>query len=114
MADATIYHNPRCSKSRQSLELLREKGVEPNVVLYLDDPPSLATLATLLKQLSLPAADLIRDKEFEALGIEAPRDEDGWLKLLAAHPAIMQRPIIVVGDKAVLGRPPENVLKLFR
>jgi arsenate reductase (glutaredoxin) len=113
MVEATIYHNPRCSKSRQTLDLLREHGVEPDVVLYLSDPPDRATLAKLLNQLSLSAEQVVRQKEFKALGEETPAGQEGWLDLLTAHPAIIERPIVVVNGQAVLGRPPENVLKLL-
>lgn len=113
MIEATIYHNPRCSKSRQTLELLRERGVEPEVVLYLTDPPDRATLAKLLDQLSLSAEQIVRQKEFKALGEDTPTGREGWLDLLAAHPAIIERPIVVVDGQAVLGRPPENVLELL-
>ena len=96
------------------MELIREKGVEPKVVLYLTDPPSSETLAELLDQLSLAAEDLVRQKEFNALGVERPESESDWLDLMASHPAIIERPIVVVDGAAVLGRPPENVLSLLR
>lgn len=110
---ATIYHNPQCSKSRQTLALLRERGVEPNVVLYLTDPPTADVLTSLLVKLSLSAAAIVRQKEFRALGLESPADDAGWVALMVSEPSIIERPIVVVGDRAVLGRPPENVLNIM-
>jgi len=110
---ATIYHNPRCSKSRQTLDLLSDHDVETEVVLYLTDPPDRDALRRILGQLSIAAIDLVRKNDHRKLGLNEPHDEDGWLDLMVAHPAIIERPIVVVGDVAVLGRPPENVLKLL-
>jgi arsenate reductase len=110
---ATIYHNPRCSKSRQTLELLREREVETTVVLYLTDSPDRKTLRRLLGQLSMAPIQLVRKNDHRKLGLEEPQDDEGWLDLMVAHPAIIERPIVVVGDAAVLGRPPENILKLL-
>ncbi|HIF32542.1 MAG: arsenate reductase (glutaredoxin) [Pirellulaceae bacterium] len=113
MIKATIYHNPRCSKSRQTLDLLSDHDVETEVVLYLTDPPDRDALRRILGQLSIAAIDLVRKNDHRKLGLNEPHDEDGWLDLMVAHPAIIERPIVVVGDVAVLGRPPENVLKLL-
>lgn len=109
----TIYHNPRCSKSRQTLARIEESGQTPRVVAYLDTPPDAATLANLLKRLDRPATDLIRFKEALAkeLGVSAKdaRSDDEWIALLVEHPRLLERPIVDDGSRAVIGRPPENV-----
>ncbi len=113
MAKVTIYHNPRCSKSRQTLALLREKGVEPEVVEYLQTPPDAVTLAKLLKKLGLAPTELIRQKEYRALQLPESDDPQQLIARMVAHPEIIERPIVVSGRKAVLGRPPEKVLELL-
>lgn len=105
----TIYHNPRCTKSRQTLARLHEKGVEPTVVEYLKNPPDAATLRRLVKQLGVSPQQLVRAKEHQALGLPQPENDEAWIERMAAHPQIIERPIVVAGGKAVLGRPPENV-----
>ncbi|WP_308366711.1 MULTISPECIES: arsenate reductase (glutaredoxin) [unclassified Microbulbifer] len=112
----TIYHNPRCSKSRQTLQLLQDKGIDPEVVLYLETPPDRKTLAVLLQKLGIPARDLLRtgEDEYKALQLKDPGlGEEQLLDAMTQHPKLIQRPIVVKGDKAVLGRPPENVLELL-
>jgi len=111
----TIYHNPRCSKSRTALTLLREQGLEPEIVEYLKDPPDAATLGRLLDMLGLEPRDLMRTKEpeYKANKLDNPALTRGQLiAAMAAHPKLIERPIVVKGGKAVLGRPPESVLKL--
>ena len=109
----TIYHNPRCSKSRQTLELIREKGVEPQIVEYLDTPPSAAELKDILSKLGMSAAQIVRKKEAKEEGIDVEAlDNDALIEALAAHPRAIERPIVVKGAKAVMGRPPENVIDL--
>lgn len=112
---ARIYHNPRCSKSRQTLELLESRGIELEIVEYLKDPPSRETLKKLLKKLGLRARDLVRtgEPEFEKAGVGLDADEDALLDLLQAHPRLLQRPIVEVGRQARVGRPPERVLELL-
>ena len=106
----TIYHNPRCSKSRQTLELIREKGVEPDIVEYLQTPPSAVELKDILGKLGKSAAEIVRKKEAKEEGIDlSALDEDGLIAALAAHPRAIERPIVVKGERAVMGRPPENV-----
>jgi arsenate reductase len=113
MADTvTIFHNPRCSKSRQTLALLQDRGVDVEVVLYLTAPPDEATLISLLDKLQLPPSSLIRRKEHEALGLHPSNDDAELIRRMAHNPQIIERPIVVRGDRAVLGRPPENVLQL--
>lgn len=108
----TIYHNPRCSKSRQTLQLLMDQGIEPEIVEYLKTPPNLATLKALAQKLGLPPSQWVRKSDAKELGI-ALDSEDTILKAMAQHPILIERPIVVKGDKAALGRPPENVLKLL-
>jgi arsenate reductase len=112
----TIYHNPRCSKSRQALALLEVRGIEPRVIEYLKTPPDRATLAALLRKLGRPARDLVRSQEpeFKALGLDAPHiTDDALLDALASHPRLLERPIVVVDRKARIGRPPEAVLEIL-
>lgn len=118
MADKiTIYHNPRCNKSRETLALLQDRGMEPEVVLYLQNPPDTATLKQLLKALNMSARELIRNKEdeYKALKLADPQiaDED-LIAAMCRHPKLIERPIVVKGKRAVLGRPPENALQLLR
>jgi arsenate reductase len=113
MAKVTIYHNPRCTKSRQTLALLRDNGVEPDVVEYLKTPPSESTLAGLLKKLGMQPVELIRKKEYRALQLPDTDDVRELIAQMVLHPEIIERPIVVCGSKAVLGRPPENALELL-
>lgn len=110
----TIYHNPRCSKSRQTLAILEEKGVQHDVVEYLTSPPSQAELKRVLKMLGAKAADIIRKKEARDAGIDpAAMTEATLIKAMVDNPIIIERPIVVAGGKAVMGRPPENVLSII-
>lgn|SRR5690554_4490094 len=110
-----IYHNPRCSKSRGALALLEEQGIEPEVVHYLDTPLEREALVTLLRQLDMQPSELIRRGEAIYKTEYATREmsEDDWLAAMVAHPVLIERPIIVAGDRAVVGRPPEKVLELI-
>jgi arsenate reductase len=113
-----IYHNPRCSKSRQTLEIIRAAGTEPEIVLYLEDTPSATAIVELAKHLDRPVADLLRrgEDEFKTAGnLPDLGDDDALASWLAAHPKVMERPIVVDTDsgRAVLGRPPENVKELL-
>ena len=113
----TIWHNPRCGKSRQTLALLQEKGVTPNVREYLKQPPSKAEVETLLDMVGGEPGALIRDgeAEFKALGKKkAEMSKTDIAKAIAAHPILLQRPIVVAGKKAAIGRPPEAVLPLLK
>ena len=116
MNSLTIYHNPRCSKSRQTLQLLEEKGIEPEVVLYLEQTPSVETLSQLVNKLGIGVRDLMRKKEDaykeNNLSDKSLSDQQ-LLQAMVDHPKLIERPIVVCGDKAVLGRPPENVLELI-
>jgi arsenate reductase (glutaredoxin) len=113
----TIYHNNRCGKSRDTLALLKEKGIEPDIVAYLDTPPDAATLRDLLKKLGFAdARALIRkgEAEYKALNLADPSLPQATLiDAMIANPKLIERPIVVNGDKAALGRPPENVLAIL-
>lgn len=107
---ATIYHNPRCTKSRETLKRLQDKGLSPRIILYLEDPPDLATLKKLVKKLQIKPRELVRTREKIFAGLDLDLDDDAAvLAALAKNPILIERPIVVVGDRAVLGRPPENV-----
>ena len=116
MTDYTLFHNPRCSKSRQTLALLEDNGIQPTIVKYLDDTPDAATLKTLVKKLGLPSAhDLVRNKEadYKTAGLSAESSDDEVIAAMVQYPKLIERPILVRGNKAVLGRPPENALNLL-
>ena len=111
-----IFHNPRCSKSRQTLQLLRDHEVEPEIVEYLNTPPSADELKQILQLLGIPAKDLLRKGEaiYKELNLKEQLDDE--LKLIQAmveHPKLIERPIVIKGQQAVIGRPPENVLTLI-
>jgi arsenate reductase len=113
----TIYHNPACSKSRKTLEIIRAQGVEPRVVRYLEEVPDKATILRLAGLLQVGVADLLRTneadyKEARALPLD---DDDALAEWLTHHPRVLQRPLVVDEDRdaAVIGRPPENVLELL-
>ncbi|AFU98317.1 arsenate reductase (glutaredoxin) [Simiduia agarivorans] len=111
-----IYHNPRCSKSRETLALLEAKGLTPEVVKYLDTPPTVAELKRLLKALGIGPRDLLRtgEDDYKALNLANPALSDTALvEAMVAHPKLIQRPIVVNGDKAALGRPPAAVLDIL-
>ena len=109
---ACIYHNPRCSKSRQTLALLQEKGMEIEEVRYLEHPPDAKTLKEIIKKLGCDVKDIMRKKEAKDAGIN-DLDGDALVEAMVKNPAVIQRPIVVSGAKAVVGRPPENVLDII-
>ena len=113
MAKVTIYHNPRCTKSRQTLALLFESGVEPDIVEYLKKPLDENTLSKLITLLDIEPHELIRKKEYRELKLPKTDDPRELITRMAAHPQIIERPIVVCGKKACLGRPPENVLEIL-
>ena len=115
MSDYTIYHNPRCSKSRNTLALLEENGIEPRVVFYLEQPLVPAEIKELLAKLGITASQLVRRGEaaYKESGLSAASTDPEIIKAMAAHPKLIERPIVVAGKRAVLGRPPENVLELI-
>ena len=112
----SIYHNPRCSKSRQALKLLEEQGVQPEIVRYLDTPPDHATLARILKMLGLEPRELMRkkEKEYKELGLNDQQlTREQLIDAMVAHPRLIERPIVIKDGKAALGRPPESVLAVL-
>ncbi|KPC33024.1 Arsenate reductase [Pseudomonas syringae pv. cilantro] len=116
MTDLTLYHNPRCTKSRGALELLQARGLSPDVVLYLETAPDAAALRDLLGKLGFGARQLLRtgEDDYKQLNLADPSLSDEQLiAAMATHPKLIERPILVVGDKAVIGRPPENILELL-
>lgn len=112
----TIYHNPRCSKSRQTLSLIEEKGIVPNIIEYLKEGPDAATLKKVLLKLGKSPRDILRKGEQEYkdldLGNEAKTDDE-LIAAMVAHPILIERPIVIAGEKAALGRPPEQVLDIL-
>ena len=109
----TMYHNPRCNTSRKTLALLREKGVEPLIIEYLKTPPSAPELKKILGQLKMPAAKLVRKKEAAAAGIDSKAlSEDALIAAMVKNPIVIERPIVISGAKAAVGRPPEAVLSV--
>jgi arsenate reductase len=115
MSQVTIYHNPRCSKSRQTLELLQKNNIEPEIVEYLKTPPNAAELQNILAKLNLSAEQLMRKKEnvYKELGLAGINDEDELITAMINNPKLIERPIVISGDKAAIGRPPEAVLDIL-
>lgn len=114
----TIYHNPRCSKSRETLSLLKDNGIDPEVVLYLDTPPDAATLGELIKMLGLGSArELMRQKEdlYKSLNLgDSQLSEKQLIQAMVENPKLIERPIVVHNGQARIGRPPEQVLEIVR
>lgn len=116
MTDLTLYHNPRCSKSRGALELLEARGLTPTVVRYLETPPNAAQLRDLLSQLGISARGLLRsgEDEYKTLNLaDASLSDDDLIAAMVAHPKLIERPILVAGNKAMIGRPPEKILEIL-
>lgn len=115
LAAFKIYHNPRCSKSRAALALLRERGIEPQIVEYLNAPPSAAELKQILAQLDMTPEQLVRKSEevYKTDYAGKALTDSQWIAAMVAHPILIERPIVVSGKRAVLGRPPENVQQLI-
>lgn len=111
-----IYHNPRCSKSRQTLQILKDKGVEPDVLEYLKTPPDRATLSKILDMLGMEPRDLMRkkEKEYKENNLSDPAlTRDQLIDAMLAHPKLIERPIVIKNGKAAIGRPPEKVLEII-
>ena len=116
MTDLTLYHNPRCSKSRGALELLEARGLHPTVVRYLETPPSSGELRDLLGKLGIGARQLLRtgEDEYKTLGLaDTALSDDQLIEAMTVHPKLIERPILIAGERAVIGRPPEKVLELL-
>ncbi len=115
MRDVVIWHNPRCTKSRQALALLKEQGITPEERRYLEDVPDGDEIRAALKALDVAPIDMMRKGEarFKELGLSANSDDETLITAMAANPRLIERPIVFAGGKARIGRPPENVLELF-
>ena len=115
MKKVRIYHNPRCTKSRQTLELLRKRGIEPEVIEYLKTPPSAAEVKGLLEKLGVEPHALLRKGEapYKELGLSAKSTKTEVAQAIAGHPILLERPVVVAGNKAVIGRPPERALEIL-
>ena len=113
----TIYHNPKCSKCRETLGILNSKGIEPTIVEYLKTPPSKVELKEIIQRLNIQPTELIRFKEEKAkeLGISTTDDLtlEEWISILTENPVLIERPIVISDKGVIIGRPPENVLSLF-
>ena len=111
----TIYHNPRCGKSRSALALLEEKGVQPHIIEYLKTPPTKEELRSILKKLGMKPEQIVRKGEdvYKDKFSGKQTTDEQWLEALTRNPILIERPIVVKGDRAVIGRPPENVLTLI-
>ncbi len=112
----TIFHNPRCSKSRQTLQLLKDNGIDPIIVEYLKTPPDVNTLDSILKMLNVEPRELMRkqEAEFKEQGLsDASLNRDQLIQAMSDYPKIIERPIVVHNDSAAIGRPPENVLEII-
>ena len=116
MSNFIIYHNPRCSKSRQTLEILNQQDVSTEVVLYLENPPSPEEVASILQKLGLDPRDVIRkgEEEYKRLNLkDQSLTENELIAFMSENPKLIERPIVIKGNKAVIGRPPENVLSII-
>ncbi len=116
MPETIIYHNPRCSKSRQTLELLNERGIDAKIIEYLQTPPDAHMLEHILTLLDMQPRDLMRtgESEYRELGLDDPTlDRQQLIAAMVEHPGLMQRPIVIHNDRAALGRPPEDVLEIL-
>ncbi len=111
----TMYHNPKCSKSRQTLELLRQNNIEPKIIEYLKNPPNIDELANILVKLSIEPQDLMRKGEaiYKDLGLKDINDNDTLIQAMIDNPILIERPIVIANDKAKIGRPPESVLDVI-
>ena len=113
----TIYQNPRCSKSRLTLELLKDKGIDPEVILYLETPPSEKEVVLILKKLNMEARELVRkgEAEFKEQNLsDQSKSEQDLIRAMIEFPKLIERPIVIYGERAIIGRPPENVLEIIK
>lgn len=110
-----IYHNPRCSKSRETLKLIEEKGIQPEIIQYLKTPPTAEELREILDKLKISAEDLLRKKEaiFKEKYKEKTLSEEEWIQAMVENPKLIERPIVITENKAIIGRPPEKVLEIL-
>lgn len=116
MSDLTIYHNPRCSKSRQTLELLKERNLDPHIILYLEDPPDKSTLSDIIAMLDVSPRQLLRksEKMYKEMNLaDKSLTDDDLIEAMVKAPILIERPIVVSNGQAALGRPPEQVLEII-
>ena len=116
MINFTIYHNPRCSKSRQTLHIIEDNDIEPKIILYLEEPPDIKTLSKIINLLGVKPRDLLRtnEVEYKALNLKDKDIDDlEIIKLMSQNPKLIERPIVLSDNEAIIGRPPENVLSLI-
>ncbi|WP_339487349.1 arsenate reductase (glutaredoxin) [Pseudomonas sp. EL_65y_Pfl2_R95] len=116
MTDLTLYHNPRCSKSRAALQLLEDRGLAPEIVRYLDTPPTAEQLSEVLSKLGMPARALLRtgEDDYKTLNLSEPGlSETQLIAAMVAQPKLIERPILIAGNRAIVGRPPERVLEIL-
>jgi len=115
MQNITIWHNPRCSKSRAGLAYLQDKGIEPNVVKYLDNPPSPDELKDILSKLGMSPKELMRTKEaiYKELGLKGVDDEEALIEAMCQNPKLIERPIVINANKAVVARPAEKIEEIL-
>jgi len=116
LSNFTIYHNPRCSKSRLTLELMKEKGLDPEIILYLETPPSEKDIALILDKLGMNARELLRkgETEYKELNLSDPSNsEEEIIQAMVKFPKLIERPIVTYQKRAIIGRPPENLLNLI-
>lgn len=110
-----VYHNPRCRKSRETLEIIRNQGYEPEIIEYLKDPPTMSELKNLLDKMNMKPEEIIRKGEdlFRSNFKGKKMSDEEWLNVLVKNPKLIERPIVVSGDRVVLGRPPEKVREIL-
>jgi arsenate reductase len=109
----TLYHNPRCSKSRATLALLQEKGIEPTIVEYLKTPPTVAELTAVLAKLGMTPKELVRSKEAKEAGLDLDAADQDLIAAMVANPSVIERPVVITQTQARIGRPPESVLDIL-
>jgi arsenate reductase (glutaredoxin) len=116
VAEFTIYHNPRCSKSRETLALLQAKGIEPSIVEYLKTPPGASQLKAIVKRLGIKPEQLVRKSEeiYKSRYANKTLSDAQWIEAMVEYPSLIERPIVIRGQRAALGRPPQNVLQLLK
>ncbi|NPA28627.1 MAG: arsenate reductase (glutaredoxin) [Epsilonproteobacteria bacterium] len=114
--DIIIWHNPRCSKSREALKLLQEEGIEPQIYKYLDEKPTKEQIQAVLAMIGAKPRDIMRTKEaiYKELGLKEVDDDEKLIEAMAEHPKLIERPIVIKGNQAVLGRPPQKVIELVK
>ena len=113
MSQIEIVHNPRCSKSRKALEILMERGLNPKIIEYLQEPLSLDKIKVMASKLELKPSQFLRRGEYAKLGITVAETEDGIIRQMEQYPVLIERPIVINGGKAIIGRPPESILKIL-